>query len=93
MYKNMKYGRSFHGQTTNFKLRFAEKRPNFVKELEKHCYWLDEFETIYMGKPYHYVVGSFHTSVNSIYNKSLLRAKASKMINAGWDLLDQANAM
>lgn len=93
MYKNIKFGTSFQGQTTSFKIRFAEERPNFIRELEKHCYWLDQYKTVYRGKTYHCVVGSFHCSVNNIFNQSLRRAKATKMIDLGWSLLEQANAM
>ena len=93
MHKSIKHGITFHGQTCLFKLRFAEERPNFIRELEKHCYWIDQYKTVYRGKTYHCVVGSFHCSVNNIFNKSLLRAKASKMIDKGWALLEQANAM
>lgn len=93
MYKNIKFGITFHGQTTSFKIRFSEQRPNFIRELKKHCYWIDEFTTMYRGKTYHCIVGSFHCSVNQIFNKSLLRAKATKMIDKGWEMLEQANAL
>ena len=84
---------TFHGQTTSFKIRFAEDRPNFIRELEKHCYWLEQYKTVYRGKTYHCIVGSFHCSVNNIFNRALTRAKATKMIDAGWALLEKANAM
>jgi hypothetical protein len=93
MYKNIKHGITFHGQSAIFKLRFAEDRPNFIAEMQKHCHWIDAWQTQYKGKTYFYIAGSFHTSINNIFNKSLLRAKATKMIDAGWELLEQANAL
>jgi hypothetical protein len=93
MYKNIKHGITFHGQSVIFKLRFAEERPNFIAEMQKHSHWIDAWQTEYKGKTYFYIAGSFHCSVNQIFNKSLLRAKATKMIDAGWDLLEKANAL
>jgi hypothetical protein len=93
MYKNIKHGLTLQGQSAIFKVRFAEERPNFIAEMQKHCHWIDEYKTLYKGKTYHCVVGSFHTSLNQIFNKSLLRAKATKMIDAGWQMLEQANQM
>jgi hypothetical protein len=93
MHKSIKHGITFHGQTAIFKLRFAEERPNFITEMGKHCHWIDAWQTQYKGKTYFYIAGSFHASINTIFNKSLLRAKATKMIDAGWELLEQANAL
>lgn len=78
-YQNIKHGLSLQGQSAIFKLRFAEERPNFIAEMKKHCHWIDTWKTQYKGKEYTYVAGSFHTSINSIFNKALLRAKATKM--------------
>lgn len=93
MYKSLKHGLTLQGQSAIFKVRFAEERPNFVSEMQKHCHWIDTWKTQYRGKTYYYVAGGFHTSLNQIFNKSLLRAKATKMIDKGWQLLEQANAM
>lgn len=78
-YNNIKHGVTLQGQSAIFKLRFAEDRPNFVSEMKKHCHWIDTWQTQYKGKTYFYVAGSFHTSINGIFNKALLRAKATKM--------------
>lgn len=93
MHKNIKHGLTLQGQSAIFKLRFAEDRPNFIAEMKKHCHWLDTWKTQYKGKEYTYIAGSFHISANNIFNKSLLRAKATKMIDKGWEMLEKANAM
>ena len=92
-YKNIKHGVTLQGQSAIYKLRFAEERPNFIAEMKKHSHWIDSWKTEYKGKTYYYVAGSFHISVNSIFNKTLLKAKANKMIDKGWNLLEQANRM
>ena len=92
-YKNIKHGLTLHGQSAIFKLRFAEERPNFISEMKKHCHWIDSWKTQYKGKEYTYIAGSFHISVNNIFNQTLLRAKAAKMIDAGWEMLEKANRM
>jgi len=92
-YKNIKHGLTFQGQSAIFKVRFAEERPNFLSEMKKHCHWIDTWKTRYKGKEYTYVAGSFHISVNTIFNKTLLKAKANKMIDKGLDILEQAANM
>lgn len=92
-YKNIKHGLTLQGQSAIFKLRFAEERPNFVSEMQKHCHWIDTWKTQYKGKTYYYVAGGFHISINAIFNKSLLRAKASNMISKGSKMLEQIDAL
>jgi hypothetical protein len=61
--------------------------------MTKHCHWIDSWKTNYKGKEYTYVAGSFHISINLQFNKILLKTKANKMIDKGWQMLEQANKM
>jgi hypothetical protein len=89
MYKTMKHGITFQGQTASFKLRFAEERPNFIKEISRYTYWLESWQTEYKGKIYYYVAGSFHHSQMPNFYKSNLRASALRDIEISLQILEE----
>jgi hypothetical protein len=89
MYKTMKHGITFQGQTASFKLRFAEERPNFEREISRYTYWLDKWQTEYKGKTYYYIAGAFHSSQMPNFYKSNLRASALRDIERSLQILEQ----
>jgi hypothetical protein len=88
MYKNIKHGLTFQGQSAIFKLRFAEEMPNFEREIGKYAYWVDKWKTEYKGKTYYYIAGSFHYSNAINFGKSRLRATALRDIEKSLQILE-----
>jgi|LakMenEpi03Aug12_release.lakeMendotaPanAssembly.Ray.scaffolds.fasta_scaffold1721654_2 hypothetical protein len=88
MYKTMKHGVSMQGQSVNFKLRFSNEMPNFLKEMNRICYWIDSWKTEYKGKEYCYIAGSFHSSHIITFTKSRLRASALRDIERSLQILE-----
>jgi hypothetical protein len=89
MYKNIKHGLTFQGQSAIFKFRFAQERPNFEKEISRYTYWLDKWQTEYQGKTYYYIAGSFHYSNAIDFRKSRLRASALRDIEISLQILEE----
>lgn len=89
MYKTIKHGITFQGQTAIFKLRFAEERPNFIAEINKYAYWLETWKTEYKGKTYYYIAGAFHSSQTQNFYKSNLRASALRDIHKSMKILKE----
>jgi hypothetical protein len=90
MYKTIKHGITFQGQSVIFKMRFNNEMPNFLKEMNSICYWTDQFITHHKGKTYYNIVGSFHSSHLVSFTKSRLRASAIRDIEKSIKIL-QAN--
>ena len=64
MYKNIRYGHMFIGQTTTFKLRFSSIEDTLYKSLKAFTDWQDSYITEFKGKSYFNIVGAFHESHN-----------------------------
>ena len=83
-YKNIKFGLTFMGQTTIFKIRLSSFEDELYTKLKAITHWQDNIVTEYKDKKYFTIVGAFHSTNNYkfqlIKNISLNKRKLNQAI-------------